>query len=78
MPGVVTGSTGELAERLITIEVGRYHATLFPDIQFVAIEGAGHAPMEEKPAEFVEAVVGFYDNLAHRDTRSRLASSRER
>lgn len=65
-------------DELITIDVGRYHAQFFPDIQFVAIEGAGHAPMEERPAEFVGVVLEFLDSLAHRDTPSRLASSLDR
>ena len=37
----------------------RAHAELFPEHRFVAIEAAGHSPMEEKPMQFVEAVTAF-------------------
>jgi pimeloyl-ACP methyl ester carboxylesterase len=50
-------------DQLITIEVGRYHTSLFPNARFVAIEGAGHSPMEEKPAEFVQLVTAFIEEI---------------
>lgn len=65
-------------DQVITIEVGRYHADLFPDIRFVAIEGAGHAPMEEKPTEFVEELTAFFEEVESREEKPRVASSRDR
>lgn len=62
-------------DELITIEVGRYHAALFPDIRFVAIEGAGHAPMEEKPIEFVDEVTAFLAEIDRRQARSQVAGT---
>lgn len=65
-------------DEVITIEVGRYHADLFPDIRFVAIEAAGHAPMEERPTQFVEEVTAFFDAIEDREEKSRVALSRSR
>lgn len=60
-------------DQLITLEVGQYHADLFPDIRFVAIEGAGHAPMEERPDEFVQEVTAFFADVESRQGNSRVA-----
>ena len=64
-------------DELITIEVGRYHAALFPDMRFVAIEGAGHAPMEEKPIEFVDEVTTFLAEIDRRESSSQVARTRK-
>ena len=50
-------------DRLIELEVGRYHAELITDSRFVVIEDAGHSPMEEKPDEFLQRVEDFLDQL---------------
>jgi len=63
-------------DQLITIEVGRYHAALFPDIRFVAIEGAGHAPMEERPDEFVDEVTAFLTEIDRLRESSQVAHTR--
>lgn len=52
---VVWGAEDQLA----TLEMGRSHADLLPNHRFVAIEGAGHAPMEERPEDFLRAVTAF-------------------
>jgi 2-hydroxymuconate-semialdehyde hydrolase len=52
---VVWGAEDQVAN----LEQGRAHAELLPDHRFVAIEAAGHSPMEEKPTQFVEAVTAF-------------------
>ena len=57
-------------DQVVTAEVGRYHADLVPDSRFVAIEGAGHSPMEEKPTEFVEEVTTFFDEIESRPASS--------
>jgi len=62
-------------DELITLEVGRYYAQFFPDIRFVPIEGSGHAPMEERPAEFLAQIKAFFEHLAERDSQTRVVSS---
>ena len=62
-------------DRVVTVEVGRYHADLVPDCRFVAIEGAGHSPMEEKPAEFIEEVTAFFDEIENRPTSATTAAT---
>ena len=64
-------------DQVVTAEVGRFHADLVPDCRFVAIEGAGHSPMEEKPVEFVEEVVAFFDEIESRSTASVAAASHD-
>lgn len=55
-------------DQLITAEVGRQHTEQFPNARFVAIDGAGHAPMEEKPAEFLAAVSAFFEEIEGLET----------
>ena len=62
-------------DQVVTAEVGRYHADLVRDCRFVAIEGAGHSPMEEKPAEFIEEVTAFFDEIEHRPTSTTTAAT---
>ena len=50
-------------DEVVAPEVGSLHCGLVPDCRFVAIEGAGHSPMEEKPIEFLEAVTGFLEEV---------------
>jgi len=50
-------------DQVVSPEVGRFHADLIPDCRFVAIEGAGHSPMEEKPVEFLEQVIAFFEEI---------------
>ena len=46
-------------DRLVRASTGEYYSGMLPDHRFVSIEGAGHSPMEEKPAEFLEHVRRF-------------------
>ncbi len=46
-------------DRLVPISTGEYYASMLPDYRFVSIAGAGHSPMEEKPAEFLKHVRRF-------------------
>ena len=61
-------------DEVVGPEVGRYHADLMPDCRFVAIEGAGHSPMEEKPIEFVEQLTMFFDEIENRPTWTTTAA----
>jgi hypothetical protein len=54
-------------DQLIGVEAARYYAGMFPDARFVAIEAAGHSPMEEKPEEFLKLVTDFLDEIDRRD-----------
>jgi pimeloyl-ACP methyl ester carboxylesterase len=62
-------------DRIVSAEVGRYHAGLLPDCRFVAIEGVGHSPMEEKPAEFLKEVIAFLDEIERRSTSTPTTAS---
>ncbi len=62
-------------DQVVGPEVGSFHCGLVPDCRFVAIEGAGHSPMEERPAEFVEEVTTFLDEIRARADPSTSASS---
>ena len=48
-------------DQLLTAEFGRRLADAIPGARFEVIEGAGHSPMWEQPAEFERLVVGFLD-----------------
>lgn len=65
-------------DELITSDVGRHHADLFPDARFVAIEGAGHSPMEERPLDFVQTVTAFIDGIETSQPGTEVASSADR
>jgi pimeloyl-ACP methyl ester carboxylesterase len=62
-------------DQLISAQVGRYYAELLPDSRFVAIEGAGHSPMEEKPAEFLKEVIRFLAEIEKRSTSTPTTAS---
>ena len=51
---------------LIRISTGEYYSNMLPDYRFVSIEGAGHFPMEEKPAEFLKHIRRFLGDHAER------------
>ncbi len=53
-------------DQLIRISTGEYYSSMLPDYGFVSIEGAGHFPMEEKPAEFLKHVRRFLGDHAER------------
>jgi pimeloyl-ACP methyl ester carboxylesterase len=61
-------------DELISLEIGRYYAQFFPDARFVSIEASGHAPMEEKPAEFLAQVKSFFEQLEESDSRTPVVS----
>ncbi|HEX6198767.1 MAG TPA: alpha/beta hydrolase [Thermoanaerobaculia bacterium] len=46
-------------DTLITVEEGREASRVIPCHRFVTIPGAGHLPMEERPAELAEALREF-------------------
>lgn len=46
---------------LISVEAGRRAAERMPDAEFVALEGVGHVPMEEKPEELVRLALPFLE-----------------
>lgn len=48
-------------DRVIAAAAGRRAAARMPDAEFVAIEGAGHVPMEEKPDELVRVILPFLE-----------------
>ena len=48
-------------DRVISAAAGRRAAARMPDAGFVAIEDAGHVPMEEKPDELVRIVLPFLE-----------------
>lgn len=48
-------------DRLISAAAGRRAAERMPDAEFVALEGVGHMPMEEKPDELVRIVLPFLE-----------------
>jgi pimeloyl-ACP methyl ester carboxylesterase len=50
-------------DHVASFEQGRAHAELLPDHRFVAIEAAGHSPMEETPVQFLEAVKAFLEDV---------------
>jgi pimeloyl-ACP methyl ester carboxylesterase len=54
-------------DKLVTAAKGRAHAERLPDYRFVTIDGSGHSPMEEKPAEFLAAVRPFLQEVAGRN-----------
>lgn len=56
-------------DQFIPTEVGREHADFFPNARFVAIDGAGHAPMEEEPAEFLAVVSSFFMEIEGLEAR---------
>jgi len=62
-------------DQVVGPEVGSFHCSLVPDCRFVAIEGAGHSPMEERPAEFVEEVTAFFDEIENRPTSTTTAAT---
>jgi pimeloyl-ACP methyl ester carboxylesterase len=47
------------ADRLVGVEYGRAYAAAIPGARFEVIEGAGHFPHLEKPAEFAGLVGSF-------------------
>jgi pimeloyl-ACP methyl ester carboxylesterase len=47
------------ADTLIELDDGRRAASVIPCHRFVAVPGAGHLPMEERPAEVAEALREF-------------------
>jgi len=53
-------------DQLIRISTGEYYSSMLPDYRFVSIDGAGHFPMEEKPAEFLKHVRRFLGDHAER------------
>lgn len=53
-------------DELIPVEAGRKAAKKIPGARFVAIEGSGHVPMEERPEELVEVVSGFVEEVRTR------------
>ena len=55
-------------DEVVAPEVGSFHCGLVPGCRFVTIEGAGHSPMEEKPAEFLKEVTAFLDEIEGRPT----------
>lgn len=62
-------------DQVVGPEVGSFHCVLVPDCRFVAIEGAGHSLMEEKPAEFIEEVTAFFDEIEKRPTSTTTAAT---
>ncbi|MCB1057250.1 MAG: alpha/beta fold hydrolase [Acidobacteria bacterium] len=51
-------------DQLISVADGRAAAERMPRSRFVAIDDCGHAPMEEQPREFLDAVLPFLEQPA--------------
>ncbi len=49
-------------DRLVPLEDGKEAASALPRHRFVEIAGVGHAPMEEAPREFLDAVLPFLED----------------
>ena len=47
------------SDDVMSVDYGRAYATMIPDAKFHSIEGAGHYPHVEMPAEFVAAIQEF-------------------
>jgi pimeloyl-ACP methyl ester carboxylesterase len=49
------------ADGLLPVQLGTRWVQLLPDARLVLLEGAGHVPLLDRPAEFADLVTRFLD-----------------